>query len=82
MYTRKIFGTELKEKVLEKQDISEIGHWAYSIYLEHIEHIELDFREILLTLNGMENGFEFAFSYEESNKIADDLISGHDVNLD
>jgi hypothetical protein len=81
MYTRKMFGIELKERVLEKQDILEIGHWAYWIYLEYIKDIDLDFREILLTLNGMEDGPEFAFTYEELNKIADDLITGKDVRL-
>lgn len=81
MYTRMQFGKELKERVLIKQDISEIGHWAYVMYIEHIEDIDLDFREILLTLNGMEDGPEFAFTYEELNEIADDLIAGKDVQV-
>lgn len=81
MYTKKMFGTELKERVLKKQDITEIGHWAYWTYLEYIKDIDLDFREILLTLNGMEDGPEFAFTYEELNQIADDLIAGKDVKL-
>jgi hypothetical protein len=81
MYTKKMFGTELKERVLKKQDITEIGHWAYWIYLEYIKDIDLDFREILLTLNGMEDGPEFAFTYEELNQIADNLIAGKDVKL-
>jgi hypothetical protein len=76
-----MFGTELKERVLKKQDITEIGHWAYWIYLEYIKDIDLDFREILLTLNGMEDGPEFAFTYEELNQIADNLIAGKDVKL-
>ncbi len=76
-----MFGIELKERVLKKQDITEIGHWAYWIYLEYIKDIDLDFREILLTLNGMEDGPEFAFTYEELNQIADDLIAGKDVKL-
>lgn len=82
MYTRKIFGNDLKTRVLKKQDITEIGHWAYWIYLNHIEEIDDDgFDEILLTLNGMEDGPEFAYSYEELEKIADDLIAGKDVSL-
>jgi hypothetical protein len=82
MYTRIQFGKELKIRVAQKQDITVIGHWAYSIYLNHIHEIDdygLD--NILLTLNSMEDGPEFAFSYEELNKIADDLIAGDDVNL-
>jgi len=84
MYTRMQFGKKLKERVLIKQDVSEIGHWAYVMYIEHIEDIENfdhDFRKILLTLNGMEDGPEFAFSYERLNEIADDLIAGKDVNI-
>lgn len=82
MYTRKTFGIELKAKVLEKQDISEIGHWAYWVYLNYINEINDEgFDDILLTLNGMEDGPEFAFTYEELNKIADALIAGRDVRL-
>ena len=54
----------------------------YNFYLKYIHEIDdggLD--NILLTLNAMEDGPEFAFTYEELNKIADDLIEGRDVNL-
>jgi len=82
MYTRKQFGKELKEKVLMKQDIVEIAHWTYSMYLKHIGEInDPGFDDILLTLNTMEDGPEFAFTYEELNQIADDLIEGKDVKL-
>jgi hypothetical protein len=82
MYTKKMFGTELKERVLKKQDITEIGHWTYSMYLKHIDEInDPGFDDILLTLNTMEDGSEFAFTYEELNQIADDLITGKDVKF-
>ena len=81
MYTRKIFGQELKARILQKQCVADIGHWSYSVYLEHIDDIDLEFRDILLTLNTMEDGPEFAFTYEELGKIADDLIAGNPVNL-
>jgi len=81
MYTRQHFGKELKEKICHKQPIAEIGHWTYSVYLEHIEDIDLAFRDILLTLNTMEDGPEFSFSYEELDKIADDLIFGREARL-
>jgi hypothetical protein len=82
MYTRTQFGKELKVRVAQKQGVAVIGHWAYSIYLKYIHEIDdsgLD--NILLTLNAMEDGPEFAFTYEELNQIADDLISGKDVKL-
>lgn len=82
MYTRQQFGQELKEKVSIKKSIVEIGHWAYTMYLEHIHEIDdPKFDEILLTLNTMELGPDFAFSYEELNKIADDLIQGKEIDL-
>lgn len=82
MYTRVQFGTELKARLDKKQNVVEIGHWAYEMYLLHIEEInDEDFDHILLTLNGMEDGPEFAFSYVRLNEIANDLIGGRDVNL-
>lgn len=82
MYTRIEFGKELKKQVMQKRDVAEIGYWCYSIYLKHIDDIDLEFRDILLTLNGMENGPEFSFPYERLNEIADDLIEEQKVNLD
>ncbi len=81
MYTRKQFGIELKAQVKQKQPTSKIGEWAHSIYLQHIEYIDLDFRDILLTLNTMELGPEFAFTYKELKQIADDLIAEKNVKL-
>ena len=81
MYTEVEFGKELKQKVLDKAPVSEIGDWAYSVYLNNIQSISLDFRRILLTLNTMEDGPEFAYTHEELKQIADDLISGKKVEL-
>jgi len=82
IYTRSQFGKELKERVLMKQNIMEIGCWAYSIYLNNLNNmVDPDFDDILITLNGMENGPEFAFTYERLNEIADELISGKEINL-
>ena len=81
MYTREQFGSELKEKVNNRQSVVDIGIWAYKVYFQYMEFIDLDLRDILLTLNTMELGPEFAYSYEELDQIADDLIAGRDVNL-
>ena len=80
MYTRADFGRELKGRVEKKQDVYEIGHWAYSVFLS--EDIDSEFQDMLITLDTMELGPEFAFTYEELNKIADDLIAGKKVNLE
>ena len=79
MYTKKTFGKALKDKVLKKIPAYDIGHWAYAIYLE--EDVEPELDDILLALNTMEDGPEFVFTYEELEKIADDLIAGRDVKL-
>ena len=79
MYTKKLFGQELKSKVINKVSTHEIGYWAYSIYLE--KDVEQGLDDILLTINTMEDGPEFVFTYNELNQIADDLIAGKDVNL-
>ena len=81
MYIKQQFGKELKYRVSQKHPVSVIGHWTYSIYLEHIDDVDLKFRDILLALNTMEDGPEFAFTYEELEKIADALIAGKDVKL-
>jgi ADP-glucose pyrophosphorylase len=82
MYSKIKFGQDLKERVLKKQNVTDIGTWAFSTYWKHIEDIDSDFEDVLLTLNKMELGPEFAFTYERLNEIADDLIAGNDVNLD
>ena len=81
MYDRKHFGEELKNKIINKEEIHDIGHWIYSVYLEHIDDIDLEFRDMLLTLNMMEDGPEFAYSHEELMQIANSLISGKQVTL-
>jgi len=82
MYTKAMFGIELKDRVAKKQHIEKIGEWAYFMYLEHIEEIsDSGFDDILLMLTTMELGPQFAFTYEELNQIADDLIVGKNVQL-
>lgn len=81
MYTRKNFGQELKSRLLQKHSVADIGHWSYSVYLENIHVIDLEFRDILLRLNTMEDGPEFAFTYDELNKIADELIAGKEIKF-
>ena len=81
MYTKMQFGKDLKEKLGKKESVLKIGEWAHSIYMKHLEEIDLDFRDILLALNTMELGPEFAFDYQGLEQIADDLIAGKDVKL-
>jgi len=81
MYTKVQFGKDLKQRVLEKEKVEFIGKWAHSAYWEHILNIEEDLIDIALDLSTMELGPEFAYSYEELDQIADDLIAGKEVKL-
>lgn len=81
MYTKAMFGYELKEKIQERQDYREIGIWAHTTYLEHCDDLEDELDQIMLDLNTMELGEEFRLSYKMLNKIADDLISGKEMDL-
>jgi hypothetical protein len=77
MYTRKQFGLELKEKVKKRENLEEIGCWAYAMYLDHIvENKDRELDRVLLALQTLELGPDFAYSYVRLNEIADDLISG------
>ena len=81
MYTRVKFGTDLKKRLSKGQGIIEIGEWAYDIFLDHCDENDVVFLKLLLTINKMELGPEFAFTYEELIRIANDLIVGKDVRL-
>ena len=81
MYTKEQFGKNLKQRVLVKENVESIGYWAHSMYLDWLDCKDIDFLNLLLHLGTMELGPEFAFSYEELNQIADDLIAGKEVKL-
>jgi len=80
-YTKPMFGRELKKRVLEQQDVVEIGIWAHSVYSDCGAEVDADLLGIMLDLNTMELGGQFVISYEMLNKIADALIANKDVDL-
>jgi len=81
MYTKIQFGKDLKKRVLNRENIESIGRWIYLVYVDWSDVDDINFINLLLHLNTMELGPEFAFSYEELNKIADDLIADKEVKL-
>ena len=81
MYTKVQFGKDLKKKVLEGENIESIGCWAHTVYLEWLDCNDLDFLNLLLYLNTMELGYQFAISYERLDQVAEDLIAGKNVKL-
>ncbi|MCX5923274.1 MAG: hypothetical protein NTU89_01775 [Candidatus Dependentiae bacterium] len=81
MYTKEQFGKELKERIQGMDDVGDIGNWSYFVYSQYRREMDQDFRDLLITLGGMEMGPEFERSYEELDQIADKLIAGEDVKL-
>ena len=81
MYTKVQFGKDLKQRVFERKNIEFMGRWVFSAYSKHISDVEDGLIDIALDLSIMELGPEFAYSYEELDQIADDLIAGKDVKL-
>lgn len=82
MYTKIQFGKDLKDRIIKRQNIVEIGSWAYKIHLDYFDVNDRAILDLLLRLSMMELGPDFAFTYEELNQIANDLIAGNDVALD
>lgn len=80
-YTREEFGLKLKEKIKNKEDVADIGDWAFSMYYEYMLEIDDDFQDFLTDLGGMSADPQFERSYEELDKIADKLIAGENVKL-
>lgn len=81
MNIKQKYGYELKKYVSSRVPVEKIGVWAFSFYWDNIEDIESDFEDMLLTLNKMELGAGFAFTYEKLEQIADDLIAGKVIKL-
>jgi len=67
------FARELKERVKLKQNRHDLGHWAFSIYLD----VYPGFGSILYAIAVMESEEPgFLYSYQELDKIADELLTG------
>ncbi len=47
-YTKAMFGRELKNRVLKKEDIISIGIWAYTVYLDCSSEVEADLLQVML----------------------------------
>lgn len=72
---RQNFGKELKERVKKEEDLSLIANWAFTLYLDY--SVDREFRRMLLLFTRMSDDPQFEYSYEELDRIADDLIAGN-----
>jgi hypothetical protein len=79
IYTWQQCGKELKEKIRNREEVADIGDWAYRMYYEHMLEIDDDFQDFLTDLGGMSADPQFELSYEELDKIADQLIAGEQI---
>ena len=81
IYTIPQIGQQLKEMVIDRVEREKIGDWAFSISHARIENRNQILYNLLYTLSMMDMGHEFYYSYEELERIADDLIAGKEVKL-
>ena len=81
MNRKKIFGNELKQRLLKNQTIDQMAPWFYDNYINFSRSEDSKFKELLYELMMMDSGPEFELSYEELNQIADKLIAGEEVKL-
>ena len=80
-YTRELFGRVLKRKVVARENIQQIVYWADNVYTYICNYEDKQFIDIVGSITMMTAGPEFEYSYEELEKIADDLIAGKVVKL-
>lgn len=81
MNKKKIFGNELKQRLLKNQTIDQMAPWFYDNYINFSRNEDPKFKELLYELMMMDAGPEFELSYEELNQIANKLIAGEEVKL-
>ncbi len=74
-YSRSELGLALKTKVKNKEDMADIKKWIFHIYLQHIEHVDFDFKFILRDLMSMANSSKYKLSYETLDNLSDRLIA-------
>ncbi|MBI2344746.1 hypothetical protein HYV10_01585, partial [Candidatus Dependentiae bacterium] len=66
-------------KILTEKDLVKIGHWAYQMYEQKIDESDNRFYDILLDIAVMEYGSEYFLSYDQLDKIIDELLRS-DIN--
>ncbi len=80
-YTPELFGEVLKRKIAERNSIEAIANWAYDVQIYICKDRNDWFYDLVLTMEMMGIGEEFEYTYEELEKIANDLIAGKEVKL-
>ncbi len=78
IYTKKQFGLELKQKVVEGNNIQEISTWAFKVYTDHGLNFEDGLDYFVLQLVAMEEGPEFSLSKDDLILLANELSSTSD----
>lgn len=73
IYSKRQFAEVLLEKLNKGYNPTQIGKWAFRLYLEDLEP---GLEEIVFNLAAMECGPEFAWPEEKLRKLAQDLIEG------
>lgn len=77
-YTKKQFGLELKEKIVERSNSQEISKWAFKVYTDHGLNFEDGLDYFVLKLVAMEEGPEFSLSKDDLILLANELAGTDD----
>jgi hypothetical protein len=77
-YTKKQFGLELKEKIVEGSNSQEISKWAFKVYTDHGLNFEDGLDYFVLKLVAMEEGPEFSLSKDDLILLANELAGIND----
>lgn len=72
-YTKKQFGLELKEKIVEGSNNQQISKWAFKVYTDHGLNFEDGLDYFVLKLVAMEEGTEFSLSKDDLILLANEL---------
>jgi hypothetical protein len=71
------FGKQLKEKILKKEMLENIGNWVFDVFYSKTWTHDSDFREKLLHLGEILIDKKSTISYEEITKLANDLMDDY-----
>ncbi len=76
-------GLLLREMIEQGFEPEAIGSWAFSVYFNEIlcsDEEDSAFQDLIMSLATMEEGPQFAYSYERLSEIAEDLIEGREID--
>ncbi|MEC8306454.1 MAG: hypothetical protein VXZ72_01145, partial [Chlamydiota bacterium] len=72
-----LFAKELSERDIKKQPLARIGAWAFNVYIKYKNRKDVEFLDLLVKVQTVQAGPEFAMTYEELIEIGNGLIDDY-----